>query len=341
MIKKIGFFVVMAAIIAAVGGCQKEELTVRQLTDEVQPQEVVQPDMYVEGDYLVFKDFETLDSIKKELNGMSINAIQNFEAKLNFKSAFSYRKELLEKADELPDHDLTEFLDEVSKKGFFDKNNQEFTYPFYNESYAKVLNPDGKVKIGNTFYQFEGTTEIVTPDLSGFNNTKELKNLEHRVQLNPELSQLKSGELLKETMLKDNRLRSLLQLKREQFNVYDWIIDPIDGIVWGFVGFNYEVYYRFYSYKQYSLYKSDRPTYFNWRTKKAQVGGNDGYWYLNYYNASPYLERSPTEGAVFYFVVYGTGLTSTAYLPPNVYSVIVSEFWSDYMSSFHGTLTYP
>ena len=49
MIKKIGFFVVMAAIIAAFGGCQKEELTVRQLTDEVQPQEVVQPDVYVEN----------------------------------------------------------------------------------------------------------------------------------------------------------------------------------------------------------------------------------------------------------------------------------------------------
>ncbi|MBW6534905.1 MAG: hypothetical protein K0B11_07850 [Mariniphaga sp.] len=55
MIKKIGFFVFMAAIIATFGGCQKEELTDRQLTDEVQPQEVVQPDVYVENGYLAFK----------------------------------------------------------------------------------------------------------------------------------------------------------------------------------------------------------------------------------------------------------------------------------------------
>lgn len=340
MIKKIGFFAVMAAIIATIGGCQKEELTDRQLTDEeVQPQEVVQPDVYVEGDYLIFKDFETLDSLKKELSRMSTKAIQDFEAGLGFKSAFSYRKELLKKADELPESEILSYLDDVSKRGYFDKENQEFVYPFYNESYAKVLNPKGKLKIGNTYYQFEGTIEIVTPDLTEIDNKGNIKNLEHRVQLNSELPRLKSGEMLKETMLKDNSLRCLLQLKREQYILYDWII--VDGqVVWGIVGYNYEVYYRFYSYRQYTLYKSDRPTYFNWKTKQSRCGGNNGHWYQDYYNANPPTERSTEEAAIIHFPIYWTGLTQSQY-PPIVSAVQVSDFWSDFMSSFHGTLIYP
>lgn len=331
----------MVAIIAAFGGCHKEELNNRQLTDdEAQPQVVVQPDMYVEDDYLVFKDFETLDSIKKELNTFSTNALQDFEAKQGFKSAFSYRQELLSKVEELSESQVLNYLNEISKQGYFDQTNQEFIYPFHNESYARILNPNGKLKIGKTFYRFEGTIQIIAPDLTGNEIMVDSKSLEQKIQLDTDFPQLKGGELLKETMLSDNRLRSLLQLKREQFNVYDWIIDPIDGIVWGYVGVNWEVYYRFYSYKQFRLYKSDRPTYFNWKTKQARVGGNDGFWYLNYYNASPYLERSPSEKAIYYFVVYGSGLKQT-YNIPNVSAINVSDFWSDYMSSFHGTLVYP
>ncbi len=89
MIKKIGFFVVMAAIIAAFGGCQKEELTVRQLTDEVQPQEVVQPDVYVKDDYLVFKDVETYSKISDELDSMTEEEYSAWEKGLGFFSARS------------------------------------------------------------------------------------------------------------------------------------------------------------------------------------------------------------------------------------------------------------
>ena len=340
--KKLFVFAMVAVSLTIFNGCQKEELNIRQLADEVQPQEMVKPDVYVENGYLAFKDFETLIALQKELNNMSIEKFQSFETKMGYKSAFSYRKSLLEKADELAELELLKYLDEVSKKGYFNKQQKEFVYPFYNESYAKILNPKGKVKIGKTFYKFEQTTEIITPDLTGMEEySGDPEGLKKVIHLDDTgLSQLKSGEMLKETMLRDDRLRCLLQLKREQYDVYDWILDPFDGMVWGFVGTKWDVYYRFYSYKQFSLYKSDRPTYFNWKTKQSKIGGNNGYWHQDYYNPNPPTERSTEEAAIIHFPIYWTALTQSQY-SPNVYAVQVSDFWSDYMSTFHGSLIYP
>jgi hypothetical protein len=50
-----------AAALTIFNGCQKENLNVDQLVDEVQPQEVVRPDVYVENGYLVFKSQEIFD----------------------------------------------------------------------------------------------------------------------------------------------------------------------------------------------------------------------------------------------------------------------------------------
>jgi hypothetical protein len=295
--------------------------------------------VYVENGYLVFENFEALDSLKKLLNNSSYETLMSFEASKRFKSAYTVRNELMKKADEMSEKQILGYLDEVSKRGYFDKESQEFVYPFYNESYSKILNKFGKVKIGNVFYQLKEDKEVIEPDIKGIDYHGNKENLKKEIHIKTSLSQLKGGVLIKETILADDRLRSMLQLKKEQFVVQDWII--VNGeIVWGIVGLNYEVYYRFYSYKQFLLYKSDRPTYFNWKTRQSQIGGNNGFWYQNYYNANPPVERSPNEAAVYYFVIYGSGLTQTQYYP-NVYNVQVSDFWSDYMSSFHGSLIYP
>lgn len=326
----------VAVAIIIFNGCQKDEL-VGQLADE-QPQAVVKPDVYVEEDYLVFKNFSALDSLKKLLNYLPVESVKGFETQLGFKSAFSKRNELMKKADEMTQSQISMYLEEVSKQGYFDKETQMFSYPFYNESYAKVLSPSGKLKIGNIFYRFEGTMEFVTLDLAKFKSEIKLGNFEQSIQLVAELPQLKGGEMLKETMIKDNQLRTLLQLKREEFAVYDYIIDN-GQVVWGIVGYKWQIYYRFYSYRQYLLYKSDRPTYFNWKTHVAKAGGNDDFWYLNYYNANPPTERSTSEAAVFYFVTYDSGLIQSQN-PVAVIQYIVSDFWSDHMINFHGSLTY-
>lgn len=340
--KKLVLFVMVAAGLSIFNACQKEELNVRQLADEVQPQEVVQPDIYVEGDYLVFKDFETLITLQKELDNMSMEEIQSFERKMGYESAYSYRNNLLKKADTLPDAELINYLEKVSKEGYFDKHKKEFVYPFYNESLAMVLNKKGKFKIDKTFYQFKGTNQTITADLSKMKHNGDVKTLTKVIQLDDAiLPQLKSGENLIETMLRNDRLRCLLQLKREYFTVEGPII--VNGQpVWGILGYYWAVYYRFYSYKQFTLYKSDRPTYFNWKTNRILIGGDDDDPLMNYYNANPPTERTSESRAIEHIHIYETyPLTPAPGVAPDVHNVYVSDFWSDYMSYIHGSLSYP
>lgn len=337
MNKKIGFFAVMAAIIATVGGCQKEELTDRQLTDKVQPQVVVQSDVYVEDDYLVFKDYETLDSLKKHLLSLSIEEIKSFETKMGFNSAYMYRQNAMCSLENLSDNQLLLKLSQLTDEGYFDGSTGEFTFPFQNETFAVILNSEGKIKIGRTYYQFKGNEQLLTPDLKSTGLKDKPEKYIKKVIVNEELSKLKSAEKIAEALTKDGQLRTSLKVYREEIRIYDWIIHPIDGIVWGYVGSTWDVYYKFYSYRQYSLYKADRETYFHWKTRQASIGGNDGYWYLNYYNPNPYQENS-NYCAKFYFLIYSSGLTASMYRP-TVHNINV-EFWTDKIPSYN-TLIYP
>ncbi len=334
-------FAMVAAALIIFNGCQKEELGVSQLTDDVQPQEVVQPDVYVEYDYLVFKDFETFLLLQKKLNNMSIEEIQKHELKMGYESAFSYRKSLLTKADNLPDSEILSYLNEVSDEGYFDKQKKEFVYPFYNESLSKVLNQKGKFKIGNTIYQFKGTTQTITADLAEIEHDGDVESSQKVIQLdNAILPELKSGETLTGTLLSNDRLRCLLELKRESFAVEGWII--VGGeVVWGTLGHYWAVYYRFYSYKQFALYKSDRPTYFNWKTNRIFIGGGDDP-VLDYYNANPSTERTTESRAIEHVRIYETQyLMPAPGTAPDVHNVYVSDFWSDYMWYEQGSLSYP
>lgn len=336
----------VATVLTIINGCQKDEM-VSQLADE-QLQAAVKPDVYVEGDYLVFKNYEALDSLSKELNNKADETIKDFESKIGFESAYSYLKDLKNKAEALPESEIPNFLETANKKGYFDIENNDFVYPFNNESFATVLNPQGKVQIGKTIYRFEGATEIVTADLTGFENVKEIKDLEKKILLDKGITLLKSGDVtVKEVLIgTTGSLRCKLEFKRDYIILYDYI--PVNGqLVWGIVGFNWRYYHRFYSYNQGRLYKSDRDTYFNWKTTQLEIGGdliapNLYYYYLNYYNANPYTERSTEKKAVYTFVVYGAyTFTPAPGNPPTALNVNISDFWSDYISNIHGSLTYP
>jgi hypothetical protein len=150
--KNLFVFAIVAIALTIFNGCQKDE---HVLIDEVQPQVAVKPDVYVENGYLVFKDFETLDSLDKVLNAMTNIEIKNFENQMGYKSAYSYMEELANKIDKLNESEISGFIDYISKQGYFNKYLNEMSYPFDNESYAMVLNPIGKMKIGKTFYTFE------------------------------------------------------------------------------------------------------------------------------------------------------------------------------------------
>ena len=282
------------------------------------------------------------------MNNKADETIKDFESKIGFKSAYSFLNELKDKAEGLSESEIPNYLETVSKKGYFDKENNDFVYPFTNESFATVLNPQGKVQIGKIIYRFEGTTEIITADLSGLENKTGIMNVEKRISLDTNIKQLKSADVtLKEVLIgTTGSLRCKLEFKRDYIILYDWI--PVNGqLVWGIVGFNWRYYHRFYSYNQGTFSKSDRDTYFNWKTQQLEIGGdlivpNIYYPYLNYYNANPYTERSTVLKAVYTFVVYqGMTLTPAPGNPPTVYNVNISDFWSDYISTIHGSLTYP
>ncbi len=240
--------------------------------------------------------------------------------------------------------EIPSFIEAAVKKGYFDKENNDFVYPFINESYAAVLNPEGKVQIGKIIYRFEGTTEIITADLNGLENKTGIMNVEKRISLDTNIKQLKSADVtLKEVLIgTTGSLRCLLEFKRDYIILYDLLNGQTVQ-----VGFNWRYYYRFYSYNQGKWFKSDRDTYFNWKTQKLQIGGdliapNLYYYYVNYFNANPNTERSTELKAVSTFVVYeGATYTPAPGNPPTVYNVNVSDFWSDYISTIHGNLTYP
>jgi hypothetical protein len=344
--KKLVLLAMVATVLTIFNGCQKDEL-VSQLADE-QPQLVVKPDIYVEGDYLVFKNFEVLDSLSKELNNKADETIKDFEAKIGFKSAYSYLRELKNKVEGLSESEIPNFLENVFKRGYFNKESNDFAYPFTIESFATVLNPDGKVQIGKTIYRFEGATQFIKADLSGLDNKKDIVNVEKKVLLDTNMNKLKSGDVtLKEVLIgTTGSLRCKLEFKRDYLPVKDWII--VGGqLEYVTVGYNWRYYHRFYSYNQGWLYKTDRDTYFNWKTQQLQIGGdliapNLYYPYLNYFNANPYTERSTVLKAVYTHVVYeGTTFSPGPGTPPTVYNVNISDFWSDYISNIHGSLTYP
>ena len=164
----------MAAIIAAFGGCQKEELTDRQLTDEVQPQEVVQPDVYVENGYLVFKSQEIFDSTLSIVQTMSDEEFNDWENSLNFISANTY---YLIAENEFVNIESKEqkikFVENYSKNLKIKDNGIDIK--FYAKSLGDLLNIEGVVKIGNSLYLFTDVKEYVILD-GDLDMLEELKN---------------------------------------------------------------------------------------------------------------------------------------------------------------------
>jgi len=182
MIKKIGFFVVMAAIIAAFGGCQKEELTDRQLTDEVQPQEVVRPDVYVENGYLAFKNIEAVDSVIRMFNRMSTKEFGLWENQMGFKSARSEFEALFEEYDNLPTYEaFLAFKEKYKDKLIFNDNDPDdcsIDYPYVTDYFIPVLNNKGLVKIGESLIKYTKSEHIVIKN----GNINALNNLEENVE---------------------------------------------------------------------------------------------------------------------------------------------------------------
>lgn len=327
----------VAMALTVFNGCRKDE-PVPQVADE-QLQDAVKPDVYVEDDYLVFKDFEAFDSLTYLLNSSSIEFIKNFEKSLGFKSAFSYRQEIMEKLEKMTPTETSSFLKSLINEGYFDLQSQEFTYPFYNETRAVVMNPNGKFKIGKTYYKFEGYVQTVSPELNGVTVNDDLENFTKEINHNAFASQLKSATILFNNTTAGGQQRLTMRVLRENIAVYDWIIYKGE-IVWGIIGYYWNVSLRFHSWRQRSLSKSDENIYFHYIKRHNVIGGNqiitnEGstnlyYPFVNENPSNPFTETSPWK-AIYYLPLYETGL-NPGINSPTIYNIDF-DCWSDRLTT--------
>ena len=138
--------------------CQRDGLEIDQGTDLVATEK---PDVYLEEDYLVFKDYDTLERVKYKLKNESIETQMQWEQQFGFKSAKTYRAEICKKLEETEDLSLAEnFIFLLEKEGYFSMQDSSITYPFYNFSWGAVLNPEGLIKIDNVLYCFQEDRQI-------------------------------------------------------------------------------------------------------------------------------------------------------------------------------------
>ena len=328
--KKFNLFAMLAVVLTIFNACKKGDLEGVQNQVAVSVQE--KQDVYAENGYLVFQDFASFDSINTLLNISSDEFIEKFEFETGYKSAYSFKKEVVEKSENLPDSEKEAYLKKLMDEGYFDNQSHTFKYPFYNETRAVVLNRFGKVKIGKTFYRFEGDLEVVTADVP----ESEIDNydkLSFKINVRNEASMLKSASILFDNTTSGGQQRLNMRVLREYMAVYDYIVDPRypeNGLVWGLVGYQWTINLRFHSYRQRLLSAPDRNTYFHWITKHCVIGGNDGYYYLNYNPSNPFEEKSPYK-AIFYFELYKTDLTIDT-TPPIIHNVDI-DCWSERLSN--------
>jgi len=166
-------------------GCQKEELNIRRLTDdEVQPPEVVKPDVYVENGYLAFKDIEAVDSVISMLNGMTTLEKENWEKQMGFKSARADFQKLYHEYEKLTSNDeQLAFKEKFGDRLNFDGTSPEnwtMDYAFATVYFIPVLNKDGIYKIGKSIVKYTKEEQIVVydGDLTKLNNLDKYTNNE-------------------------------------------------------------------------------------------------------------------------------------------------------------------
>ncbi|MDX9881604.1 MAG: DUF4848 domain-containing protein [Prolixibacteraceae bacterium] len=173
--KKLMFLAVIAMVLTVFNACQKDGLEIDQKTDLVATEK---PDVYLENDYLVFKNMTVVDSVMNLLSKMTRNEKDVWESNFGFKSARVEFEKLFDEYEQL--NSMEEFLAfkkrnlEKLKFNNLDPEDCSIDYPFVTTYLAPVLNANGVCKVGNSLNKFTMEDQIVILD----GDLKKLKNIE-------------------------------------------------------------------------------------------------------------------------------------------------------------------
>ena len=138
--------------------CKKDEL---KTTPETGIAKTSKSDVYYENDYLVVKNFQAVDSLKKTLQNKSLEEQSRWENQLGLKSAKMFRAQASDKLAEYTNQQQAEtYAKELIKDGYFSMKDSSMCYPFYNYSWDCVLNKNGVIKIGDVLYCFQKDAQI-------------------------------------------------------------------------------------------------------------------------------------------------------------------------------------
>ena len=151
--KKFRLLAALAVVLMTLGACQKDEL--KTIPDE-RIAKTGKTDVFLENDYLVVKNSEAVDSLKKTLQNKSLEEQLRWESQLGLKSAKTFRAQASDKLAGFTNELQAEtYARELVKEGYFSMRDSSMCYPFYNYSWDGVLNKNGVIKIDNVLYCFQ------------------------------------------------------------------------------------------------------------------------------------------------------------------------------------------
>lgn len=149
---------VIAMVLTVFNACTKEEL---KTSPDAGIAKTGKADVYLESDYLVFINYEALDSLKKTLQNKSHEEQSSWENQIGLKSAKTIRAQASDKLAEFQNEaDAENYAKELVKEGYFSMKDSSMCYPFYNYSWDCILNKNGVVKIGDVLYCFQKDAQI-------------------------------------------------------------------------------------------------------------------------------------------------------------------------------------
>ena len=319
--KKLMFLAVTAMVLTVFNACQKDELQIDQGTDL---EATEKPDVYLENDYLVFKDYETLDSISDELNKVGTSELIDKEKAMGFKSARTYRYEKNEKILAIENlEDFEKATAELAAEGYFNLETRCMDFPFDNDSWSTVLNKSGVVKIGDVLYCYnrDKLCVILNGDYTLLKRVLNSENLIDNENVRMLNLKLKStylsdfGEYFGQR--KEHRVNSLKKFVMDVELVYtyttqymNFYIPDLGQFKWMNVpvGVKYQIYCHLRVKKLTGW--ADANAHMYHKCYKCIIGGNyvsaknSTYYAVSYSNDTPEIETSAEDLSNHYFEIY-------------------------------------